>query len=130
MYYGALSGLPLLKLAVQARGYNEATFRVPDEAGWAPVHEKIDPAEAHAYLETDLPVASLAGALRGAGADVAVSHSAGRFVCNYLLFRSLQRSRAAGPRWHSLFVHLPCVTNEAGARHLLEACASFIEALL
>ena len=111
----------MLSSAVQARAYNEATFRVPDEAGWQPSGEHIDRDDAHALLETDLPVGALAGALRDAGGQAAVSHNAGRFVCNYLLFRSLQRSRATGPRWHSLFVHVPCVTAANGeAQQLLQ----------
>lgn len=56
------------------------------------------------------------------GAEVAVSHDAGRFVCNYLLFRSLQRSRAAGPRMHSLFVHVPCSRFIGHAQKMLEVC--------
>jgi pyrrolidone-carboxylate peptidase len=88
-----------------------------------PHGEAIDAADGHELLETDLPVAALAAALRAAGGRAVVSHNAGRFVCNYLLFRSLQRSRARAPRWHSLFVHLPCVGGAAGARQLLEVRA-------
>lgn len=88
-----------------------------------PHGEAIDAADGHELLETDLPVAALAAALRSAGGRAVVSHNAGRFVCNYLLFRSLQRSRARAPRWHSLFVHLPCVDGAAGARQLLEVRA-------
>ncbi len=49
--------------------------------------------------------------------DVEVSHDAGRFVCNYTLYRSLaqcqqhcqrlQRLQRADGRWHALFVHVP-----------------------
>ena len=106
---------------VQACAYNEAAFRVPDEAGWQPSGEPIDRDDRHALLETDLPVGTLVGSLRAAGGQAAVSHNAGRFVCNYLLFRSLQRSHAAGPRWHSLFVHVPCITAANGeAQQLLQ----------
>ncbi len=56
------------------------------------------------------------------GAEVTVSRDAGRFVCNYLLFRSLQRSRAAGPRMHSLFVHVPCSRGDGHAQKMLEVC--------
>ncbi|KAK9843535.1 hypothetical protein WJX81_007794 [Elliptochloris bilobata] len=54
-------------LKLEARAYNEATFRVPDESGWQPQGEPIDRDDAHAALETDLPVGMLAGSLRAAG---------------------------------------------------------------
>lgn len=44
--------------------------------------------------------------LKAAGHDVELSESAGRYVCNYLYFRSLQNCTSI-PNWHALFVHLP-----------------------
>lgn len=44
--------------------------------------------------------------LQGLGHNVAISHSAGRYLCNYIYFRSLQLCSNL-PNWHALFVHVP-----------------------
>ena len=46
--------------------------------------------------------------LRGLGFDVAVSHDAGRYLCNYIFYHSL-RQCAARPQQslQALFVHVP-----------------------
>lgn len=44
--------------------------------------------------------------LQGLGHNVAISHSAGRYLCNYIYFKSLQLCSNL-PNWHALFVHVP-----------------------
>jgi pyrrolidone-carboxylate peptidase len=44
--------------------------------------------------------------LQALGHDVQISHSAGRYLCNYIYFRSLQHCTNV-PNWHALFVHVP-----------------------
>jgi pyrrolidone-carboxylate peptidase len=66
-------------------------------------------------LATDLPLAELQQRLREAGFNVAVSTDAGRYVCNWTYYRSLQASREVerevgvkgAVRCYSLFVHVP-----------------------
>lgn len=44
-------------LFIQGAAYNEASFRCPDERGWMPVHERIDPKrEIRAILESSVPL--------------------------------------------------------------------------
>lgn len=49
---------------------------------------------------------STADKLKAAGHDVELSKSAGRYLCNYIYFRSLLNCTSI-PNWHALFVHLP-----------------------
>ena len=44
--------------------------------------------------------------LQTLGHNVQISHSAGRYLCNYIYFRSLQHCTIV-PNWHALFVHVP-----------------------
>ena len=49
---------------------------------------------------------AFADKLQALGHNVAISHSAGRYLCNYIYFRSLQLCSNV-PNWHALFVHVP-----------------------
>ena len=44
--------------------------------------------------------------LQALGHNVAISQSAGRYLCNYIYFKSLQLCSIV-PNWHALFVHVP-----------------------
>lgn len=44
--------------------------------------------------------------LQALGHNVGISHSAGRYLCNYIYFKSLQLCSNV-PNWHALFVHVP-----------------------
>lgn len=49
---------------------------------------------------------AFADKLQALGHNVAISHSAGRYLCNYIYFRSLQLCSNV-TNWHALFVHVP-----------------------
>ena len=49
---------------------------------------------------------AFADKLQALGHNVAISQSAGRYLCNYIYFRSLQLCSIV-PNWHALFVHVP-----------------------
>ncbi|DBA84937.1 hypothetical protein WJX79_003597 [Trebouxia sp. C0005] len=94
---------------LEAQAYNEATFREPDEDGWQPQHEPIDThpgCSPDTCLHTRLPLQRVLDNLQTLGHDVQISHSAGRYLCNYIYFRSLQHCTNV-PNWHALFVHVP-----------------------
>ena len=55
-------------------------------------------------IHINLP--ACADRLQALGHNVAISHSAGRYLCNYIYFRSLQLCSNV-PNWHALFVHVP-----------------------
>lgn len=77
--------------------YNEATFRVPDRAGWQPAQHLIEPALGLAHcLRTRLDVGALRERLAERGHPVEVSQDAGRYLCNWVYFRSLQAAAGHG----------------------------------
>ena len=77
-------------------------------------------------LQTDLPVARLVDTLSGEGYKVMVSNDAGRFVCNYVYYRSLYHASIHGTK--SLFVHVP-MFNKIDEKTQLQFILSLIKTL-
>jgi pyroglutamyl-peptidase len=97
-------------LTVERWAHNLADFVVPDNAGAQPRDEPLRE-DGRSRLASRLSVAAAVGALRAAGVAALPSDSAGSFVCNAVLYGTLEWAEAhryAGPVG---FVHLP--TTEA-----------------
>lgn len=108
LHFGVNTGAKNFRLELLAR--NEATFTVPDEHGWSPILQPIDPSYGgiRETRRTFLPIDALAHTLRQEKYDVGVSKDAGRFVCNWLYFHSLKRAEKHDA--FVLFVHVPPLT--------------------
>ncbi len=108
LHFGVNFGARSFQLEAMAR--NEATFTFPDERGFSPILQPIDPTfgEITQTRRTPLPLEPLAASLRKAGYNVGVSCDAGRFVCNWLYSHSL--ARAVKHNAIALFVHVPPVS--------------------
>lgn len=104
-----------LKIKTEEYAYNNATFRIPDVRGYQPINQSIISA-----LSFDMPckscwnIASLAQivgdiCVKDAGQDSLVIPSVdpGRYLCNYIYFRSLFFRTKPGTTSRSLFVHVP-----------------------
>jgi len=86
--------------------YNKKHFRCPDNQGETPLNEKIDPSK-----ELDEPACTaILDNLQAArdklaeeGFSVEVSVDPGRFLCNYVYYRSLQEC----PHRPCVFIHVP-----------------------
>jgi pyroglutamyl-peptidase len=84
---------------------NLADALIPDNAGAQPWDEPVVSSGPAAYFST-LPVKAIGAALAEAGHPVALSHSAGTFVCNHVFYALLHHLEAGdGPP--AGFVHLP-----------------------
>ncbi len=111
---------------IESRAFNEAHFRLPDVDGFQPQHQPILPlgakedaeggakdADLAACLRTALPCDRVVAGLRDRGHNVVVSQDAGRYVCNYTYYWSLQQlqeareAKAGCGRVFSVFVHVP-----------------------
>eukprot|EP01023_Acetabularia_acetabulum_P066613 TRINITY_DN9016_c0_g1_i3.p1 TRINITY_DN9016_c0_g1~~TRINITY_DN9016_c0_g1_i3.p1 ORF type:complete len:238 (-),score=23.89 TRINITY_DN9016_c0_g1_i3:225-938(-) len=93
---------------LETRAKNNATFRCPDNKDWCPQDEKIEPSKPlNSHLYTDLDIEQVTASLQLKGFDVELSDDAGKFVCNWLYYLSLQDSLHFPGKWHSLFVHVP-----------------------
>ncbi|KAH8054169.1 pyroglutamyl-peptidase [Aureococcus anophagefferens] len=88
-------------ITLERCAYNDATFRCDDERGWRPAGEKISADSPFgAPSPTPLDVEAAAAKAKDLGFSVDVSDDAGRFVCNYLYYCSLERRPC-------VFVHVP-----------------------
>ncbi len=93
------------KIKLESTAYNEATFRIPDQSAWKPQGVPINSEEELDFVRTTpLPVGKLAESL--SKYDVLVSQDAGRYVCNYTYYISLEEA-AKRSKIYPLFVHVP-----------------------
>lgn len=90
---------------------NLADARIPDNAGDQPVDQPVVVGGPTAHFST-LPVKAIAAALNDDGIPAAVSHSAGTFVCNHVMFTALD---AAAPGVRAGFIHVPYASEDAPA---------------
>ncbi|MFC8731297.1 pyroglutamyl-peptidase I [Luteimicrobium sp. NPDC057192] len=104
--HGGAHELRLERVAV-----NVADARIPDNAGAQPVDEPVVPGGPVGHWST-LPLRAALDAVREAGVPVALSPSAGTYVCN-ATFYAVQDALAdgEGPRV-SGFVHVPPVAGQ------------------
>ena len=103
--------------ALEDRAYNDASFRVPDESGWQPQSVCIgDQNGLTFHHRTRFDLEHVCGALQARGHEACVSQSAGRFICNFVYYHSLQKcmqlqatniSIDAASCPAALFVHVP-----------------------
>lgn len=92
---------------LEFQGRNEATFSRPDERGFQPYREQVttDRDLSHSLM-TGIPIHNIKRKLQKRGESVGVSIDAGRFVCNWMYYRSLQHSLRLD-NVGVLFVHIP-----------------------
>jgi pyroglutamyl-peptidase len=100
-----------LRRRVERSAYNRAAPRV-DARGALPATPAISPQGAM-RLDTGLPVTAVAAHLRSQGHAAFASRSCGRYLCNFLYYRSLEWARAHGG--NALFVHVPLTHAQGGA---------------
>mmetsp|Transcript_20333 Transcript_20333/g.30064 ORF Transcript_20333/g.30064 Transcript_20333/m.30064 type:complete len:506 (-) Transcript_20333:205-1722(-) len=96
--------------AIEECAYNEATFRVPDEKGSTPNAVPIISQNGpitHSYKST-LPTNWIYETLKTAGWGdcIETSQDPGRFVCNYLYYKSLAFCAESADK-RSIFFHCP-----------------------
>jgi pyroglutamyl-peptidase len=94
-------------LRIETRARNALTRLLPDAGGQVPVTATILP-EAPATLRLRVPAQRLLMAARSAGVPAALSHDAGRYLCNYLCWRATEAACNGGPLL-AAFVHVPIV---------------------
>lgn len=128
LHFGVNTGITCFNLEKFAR--NEATFTIPDENGWTPIMQPIDPSYGAitAIRRTTIDVEGVVKQLRHDGHQVDISCDAGRFVCNWIYFHSLTHSSKkllGGGEVASLFVHVPPLASVPLDRQL-----SFTHALM
>jgi len=120
---------PARGLHIERSAHNETALR-HDASGRLPDTPSISPAGA-ARLDTTLPVTVIAAHLRAQGHAASASGSCGRYLCNYLYYRSLEWAKAQGR--DALFVHVPLTHAQGGpisADALLHATQETVDVVL
>lgn len=89
-------------------GYNNKTFRIPDNLGYQPQNEKITQEHQLDHpLHTPVNIPTLLEDAIHHGFAWEKSTDPGRYLCNYIYFRSLFDFGQKYERNHSLFIHFP-----------------------
>jgi pyroglutamyl-peptidase len=127
VHLGLAAGRPAL--TVERGAHNYADYPMPDTAGAQPQGERLSEAGPWRHAAS-LDVPAVVQALRAGGAPAEASSSAGAFVCNAVLYATLEW--AAAHRYDAAvgFVHLPAVSDlaladqERALDHLLRLLAA------
>src|SRR5918993_1754260 len=93
------------EIAVERVAVNLIDARIPDNAGAQPVDEPSVPGAGAAHFSS-LPVKAIVRDIAASGIPVALSHSAGTFVCNHAFFVAAERA-ATVPGLRAGFIHVP-----------------------
>ncbi len=93
----------------ECRAVNLMDARMPDNAGFKPEGVKID-GEGEDALYSTLDPVMLSNAIREAGVPSEPSQSAGSYVCNAVMYSTLNRCRFRTP---AVFIHVPYIREQA-----------------
>ncbi|MDA0409884.1 pyroglutamyl-peptidase I [Levilactobacillus brevis] len=89
--------------------------RIPDNAGFQPVDQPIQPNGPAAYF-TQLPVKAMAQAIRQAGLPIHVSTTAGTYVCNHIMYEVQHLRATEFPQLQAGFIHIPFLPEQVVQR--------------
>ena len=93
------------EITPETTGRNLMKARIPDNAGYQPIDLPIAE-DGPAELPSTFPVGKIIAAVGSAGVPCRISHSAGLYVCNSLLYSMLRHNRGAVPTG---FIHVPAI---------------------
>lgn len=102
------------ELSVERIGINVDDARIADNRGQQPVDEPVVPGGPAAYFAT-LPIKAMVAAIRAAGIPVAVSQTAGTYVCNHVMYGLLHHLQQHYPQTRGGFIHIPYLPAQAAA---------------
>ncbi|QCZ44406.1 Pyrrolidone-carboxylate peptidase [Levilactobacillus brevis] len=89
--------------------------RIPDNAGFQPVDQPIQPNGPAAYF-TQLPVKAMAQAIRQVGLPSHVSTTAGTYVCNHIMYQVQHLRATEFPQLQAGFIHIPFLPEQVVQR--------------
>jgi pyroglutamyl-peptidase len=94
------------RFAVERGALNVMDYRIPDNAGYRAEGEPCAPDGPAAYFST-LPVSEIVSALTAEGIPAYVSNTAGTFLCNQTLYRTLHEIATRELTVRAGFIHVP-----------------------
>lgn len=116
------------QISLEARATNWMAFDTPDNAGHRESGRTIRD-QAPDSIPTRLPIDAIERRLVSRGIPVNISRNAGRFICNLVMFDSLQRLPSSIP---SGFIHVPAdeELSEALGRHCYVGFDQMLQAVI
>ncbi len=93
-------------IRVERVAINLIDARIPDNDGDQPVDVPIDPDGPTCYLST-LPTREIVEAIRREGIPAFLSYSAGTYLCNYVMYKTLRILDIMGLGVPAGFIHVP-----------------------
>ena len=89
--------------------------RIPDNDGYQPLDEPIQPDGDTAYF-TQLPIKAMSKAIRAAGLPAIVSNTAGTYVCNHIFYQVQYMRTKEFPKLKAGFIHIPFLPEQVITR--------------
>jgi pyroglutamyl-peptidase len=96
------------QICIETRARNAVSVLFPDASGHRPSNSTIQSGGPYALFGR-APFRALLGAARSSQVRVRLSRDAGRYLCNYVYWRALERAPQGRPLVQ--FVHIPAVAN-------------------
>lgn len=93
-------------ITLERIGINIDDARIPDNEGYVPVDQKINPEGPDAYFST-LPIKAIVSAITERGIPAQVSNTAGTYVCNHILYGLCDYITTNGLDIRGGFMHVP-----------------------
>jgi pyroglutamyl-peptidase len=90
---------------IEARGRNLTDGRIDASGAHPPSQVVVEGAEP--YLASNLPVGDIVKRLKGRNIPARISRSAGRYLCNAVMYHSLDVVRRSHEGMRNGFIHLP-----------------------
>jgi len=101
-------------LNIEQVGVNELNFRIPDNSGLTLTDQPIAPDGPPSYPST-FPAPAIRDAIRQRGIPAVLSDSAGRYLCNQILYTGLHWAATQNPTTLVGFIHLPSLPAQMAA---------------
>ncbi|MGN0979999.1 MAG: pyroglutamyl-peptidase I [Candidatus Avoscillospira sp.] len=102
-------------VTVERVALNLADARIPDNDGWQPVDEPLEPDGPAAYFAT-VPVKKIVEHIQTHGIPCQISNTAGTYVCNAVLYCALYLAATEYPGLQAGFIHVPYSLEQAAAK--------------
>lgn len=102
-------------ISVERVAVNLADARIADNDGEQPVDQPIQADGPAAYFAT-LPVKAMVRGIRARGIPCQLSYSAGAYVCNCVMYRTLHLAAGRSPGLRAGFIHVPYLPEQAAVK--------------
>ncbi|OUR99716.1 hypothetical protein A9Q84_01450 [Halobacteriovorax marinus] len=109
------------KISLERVAINVCDFPIDDNKGVRIVDEPIIKEADAAYFST-LPIRELEKELSTSGVPCEISNTAGAYICNEIMYRSLHKS--FNQKTSVGFIHLPLMTEESSKSESSQLCLS------